>query len=507
MKKTTRRIARTTAALAAALALAAPMTVQPAAEIGTIIAYAATPSSTDLINAIAAHPEDFFEVSSTKNEDGCYSITGFKKPAKYQYVPLTTLTIPAKIGSKVITRVEKPSSQRYGRAICDNDVTSIVISNGIIGLGYDTIVDCPNLRTVTLPSSIQILKYRSFSSCPSLTKIKVSSNLLNFENGFVSGCPNMKDAWSEKAAYLMIKNGMSIMTINDSPIIRDIGADHKPVMSSVLEAALRNNYDLLDGTELMDTYLRIYSRYLLKNTIGINSSMTFNQKVKKIYQYVIPRVTYDHDAFSWEYNSSGGIIGENHGGSQKPYSSGAIFFSNKAVCSGYTKGLNYLFREAGITSYSVHEDDQVRYADGTIHDGGHAFNLLSYNNMFFIVDATCGNSAYLMNIPEEKVGHNVESVYNWEFYTPDDSRIYLDYTKIKYALGDVNGDQRVDNADAPIMREYINASASQKASIAARYNKTKAQMDCLCDADCDGVLNSYKDTLAQWNLQSRFKFR
>ena len=62
MKKTTRRIARTSAALAAALALAAPMTVQPVAEIGTIIAYAAAPTSTDLTNDIAAHPENFFQV-------------------------------------------------------------------------------------------------------------------------------------------------------------------------------------------------------------------------------------------------------------------------------------------------------------------------------------------------------------------------------------------------------------------------------------------------------------
>ena len=507
MKKTTRRIARTTAALAAALALAAPMTVQPAAEIGTIIAYAAAPTSTDLINDIAAHPENFFQVDSQKNEDGCYTITGFTKPAKYQNVPLTTLKIPAKIGSKVITRVEKPSGSPYGLAISDYNVTSIELANGISVLGYDAIVNCPSLRTITLPTSMRKLKYDCIRNCPSLTKINALSNFIDIESGFLRDCPNMKDAWSERAAYTMIKNGMNIMTLNGTPIIRDLGADHKPSMSSVLEGALRSSYDLLEGTELMDTYLRIYSRYLLKNTIGINSSMTFNQKVKKIYQYVIPRVTYDTDAFSWEYNSSGGIIGEKHGDSRKAGSSGAIFFSDKAICEGYTRGLNYLFREAGITSYRVSENDQVRYADGTYHDGGHAFNLLSYNNMFFIVDATCGNSAYLMNIPEEKVGHNVESAYKWKFYTPDDSRIYLDYTKIKYAIGDLNGDQRVDNADAPIMREYINATSSQKASIAARYNMTKAQMDCLCDANCDGVLDSYSDTLAQWNLQSRFKFR
>lgn len=507
MKKRTFRIARTTVAFAAALALAAPMTVQPAAQLGSIIAYAATPSVAEMTYDMALHPENYFEVSSTTNDDGYYTITKFKRPEKYQNVKLTILTVPAKVGNKTITRVEKSSSQRFGSAISDNDITSIVFSNGIKVLGYDAIVSCPNLQTITLPNSMRELWYECVHDCQSLTKINAPGTLLNIASGFIVSCPNMKDAWSEKAAYVMIKNGMDIMTINGSPVIRDNGSNSKPVMSSDLESALRSSYDQLDETELMDTYLRIYSRYLLKNTIGITNSMTFNQKVKKIYSYVYPRVTYDTDAFSFVYNSSGAIIGEKRGNSNKPYSKGAIFFSNKAVCSGYAKGLNYLFREAGITSYLVEEKDQVLYADGTYHGCGHAFNLLSYGNMFFIVDATCGSSAYLMNIPEEKCGHNVENAFNWICKTPDGERVLLDYTKIKYALGDVNGDQRLDNNDAKIMTEYINAPVSQRTSIAARYNMTKTKMDCLADADCDGILNKSKDTLAQWNLQSRFGFR
>lgn len=508
MKKTTRRIARTTAALAAALALAAPMTVQPVAEIGTIIAYAAAPTSTDLINDIAAHPENFFEVSSTKNEDGCYTITKFTKPAKYQNVKLTTLTIPAKIGSKTITRVKNTSGQRFGSVISDNDVTSIVFSNGIMVLDYNAIMDCPKLKTITLPYTMQKLRRDSITSCAALTKIKASSNLTNLESSFMQSCPNMKDAWGEKAAYVMIKNGMNIMTVNGSPIIRDLGADHRPVMSSILESALRSGYGEQNESELLDTYLRIYSRYLLKNTIGITDSMTFNQKVKKIYKYVIPRVEYDHDAFSWETDENGRIIGKKTNYSPESHSSGAIFFSNKAVCEGYARGLNYLFREAGISSYLVSEEDQVLYADNTYHGEGHSFNLLSYNNMFFIVDATCGNSAYLMNIPEEKkIGHNVEDASKWIFKTPEGTTKTLNYNNIRYALGDLNCDGKLDDTDNRIMQQYITATDSQKQSIAGSYHLTKEQMDCLCDADCNGVLNSYSDTLAQWSLRIRFKFK
>lgn len=507
MKKTTRRIARTTAALAAALALAAPMTVQPVAEIGAIIAYAAAPSPADLINDIAAHPENFFEVSSTKNEDGCYTITKFTKPAKYQNVKLTTLTIPAKIGSKTITRLQGKPSKYADPVIRDDHVTQIIVSNGITVLGYDVIINCPQLKTITLPGSVKELWSGCIQHCDSLTKINGSSTLRKVESGFMVSCPNMKDTWSETAAYMMLKANADIMTIKGKPIIQDNGASSKPVIKPLLESALRSNYGYLDNTQVLDTYLRIYSRYLLKNTIGITNSMTFNQKVRKIYDYVIPRVSYDTDA--WHYETvNNQIVGFHSDNTQLPASRGAIFFSDKAICEGYAKGLSYLFREAGITSYLVDEDDQVLYADGMYHKVGHMFNLLSYNNMFFIVDATCEDRGYLMNITEEKVGHNVENPFNWTIKTPEGTRVLLDFTNIKYALGDVNGNGRLDDQDTTIMTEYINASSySQKVYIAARYNLTKAKMDCLCDVNCNGLLESGMDPFAQRSLQIRFKFK
>lgn len=69
------------------------------------------------------------------------------------------------------------SSRGIVSAIKDNYLTSIVLSEGIRVLDYDAIVSCPNL----------------------------------------------KDAWSNKAAYLY-NQGMDIMTVQGTPIIRDAGS-------------------------------------------------------------------------------------------------------------------------------------------------------------------------------------------------------------------------------------------------------------------------------------------
>lgn len=491
MKKMTSRIARTAAAFAAVFAVAAPMTLQPAVQIGTIVASAATtPSVAELTYDMACNPEKFFTVSSQKNADGCYTITNFHKPDKYKNTKLTILTVPGKIGGKTISRISGAANgSRFPTpAINDPDVTSIVFSYGLRVMESDAISNCPKLETITLPSSFSAFSYECVRFCSALTRFYTSSNILTIPSGFLRGCPNMHDAWSERAAYLMIKDGVDITTLNGTPIIRDAGSTKKPVMSAELESAMKSSYEKLEVNDavLTDTYYRIYSRYLLSQVIGVTNSMTFNQKVARIYNYVANRASYDYSL------------------AEKSHWAGSVFFGNKTVCAGYARSLAYLFREAGIQSYRVCEDDIVDSGSGA-----HEFNLVYNNDMYFIVDGTCGPNTQMMNQTELKYYHNTEDFSEWKFYTDSGSWIQYDSyirNKVKYALGDVNCDGRVNHTDRNILSEYVNASYGQKANIASRYGLSTAQFECLADADCNGTLNKTADANAMTAIQRRFNF-
>ena len=493
MKQITKRMTRTVAAIAAVFAVAAPMTVQPAAQMITTVASAASLTSADLVKDIKNNPSTYFTISDTTNSDGGYSITGFAKPAAYQNVKLTTLTVPSQIDGKRITRIQGGNSGRYpAPGISDNDVTSIVLSEGIRGLNTNAIGNCGSLKTITLPTSLTTLSYGCVKNCAVLERFYASGNLLNISANFIDLCPKMKDAWSERAAYLMIRDGMDIMTVCGRKIVTDAGKTQKPVMSYELLGALQSSYDKLDmkGAELTDTYYRIYARYLNSQVIGVTDSMSFNEKVKRIYSYVVNRASYD----------TADVMGDKH------YWAGSVFFDTKTVCHGYSMALGYLFREAGIDCYVVDETDYV-----TSGSGLHTFNVLYYNGLYFIVDGTCGIKGSLMNPTELKRFHNTEAISNWKI-----SSTFVQYPisaaaikqNLRYALGDVNCDGQVNSKDGAAVKEYIAAlSASAKRSVAARYGLTTARFETLGDANCDGKLDTYYDTQAIYNLSSAYGFK
>ena len=512
MKKVTSRVIRTIAALSAVMVMSVPMVAQPSAQIFNEVAYAASAPVTvaELTYDIGSHPEKFFTVSTQKNEDGCYTIYAFSKNGvgdyaktlgdKYKNVKLTSLTVPATIQGKRITRIE--TAARYAGAISDPDLTSITLSNGILGLECRAISHCDNLKTITLPASFAKFDGCCVEQCPKLEKFITNSEISNIAEGFISYCPMMHEAWSERSAYLMITKGVDITKINGQPIITDIGADKKPRMSSLLESALKNNYAKLDSynfgkSELLDTYLTIYSRYMLKTKIGITNSMSFNEKVRRISRYVNNTVPYDNEAFSWVYDSKGRLTGCKQKNVPESSSSGAIFFYGKAVCEGYAQGLKYLFREAGITSYKAQSIVTANYVNGTSEKIGHAYNIVYNNGMYFIVDLTCGNYDYLMNPTEHKRFHNTNATSEWNFYDFNDNLVSGNTKSVIcnnfYALGDLNRDGKIDRNDGTLFNNYVKGTTAQKRSIANNCGLTVSMFANLADVSCDGQVVSSQD--------------
>ena len=58
-------------------------------------------------------------------------------------------------------------------------INSIVIGNGIIGIGENTFYDCDTLTSVTIPASVTKIGKDAFAWCNKLTKVKISKSLTN----------------------------------------------------------------------------------------------------------------------------------------------------------------------------------------------------------------------------------------------------------------------------------------------------------------------------------------
>ena len=115
----------------------------------------------------------------------------------------------------------------------------------------------------------------------------------------------------------------------------------------------------------------------------------------------------------------------------------------------------------------------------------------------------------MMNINELKTGHNTEDISNWKLFDQNDKAVSMNYSfssKVRYALGDLNCDQKVNADDMSVLLEYNNASTYERAAIARRYGLTTSQFECLADADCSGSLNYFADGHAITVLQKRFHF-
>ena len=78
------------------------------------------------------------------------------------------LVIPAEYNGKPVSRVNRFDG-------CNN-ITSVVIENGITELGLDAFISCGNLETVTIPKSLVKIEHSAFFGAQNLTTIKVDAD-------------------------------------------------------------------------------------------------------------------------------------------------------------------------------------------------------------------------------------------------------------------------------------------------------------------------------------------
>ena len=79
------------------------------------------------------------------------------------------------------------------RAFANNkDLTSVVILEGVTGIGANAFCDCSSLRSISLPASVTTIGERAFQYCFNLCNITLPANVQSIGSNTFYGCNNLE---------------------------------------------------------------------------------------------------------------------------------------------------------------------------------------------------------------------------------------------------------------------------------------------------------------------------
>ena len=159
-------------------------------------------------------------------DDGVLTITGKGAMYDYSYTPwsyddltrviigngVTTIGKNAFVGRSALTYVTIPNSVTTIGSSAFNyctSLTSVTIPNSVTTIGDEAFYDCSSLTSVTIPNSVTTIGERAFYLCSSLTSVTIGNNVTIIGDNAFYNTNNTKVIWltnTPPAGYSNVKS-------------------------------------------------------------------------------------------------------------------------------------------------------------------------------------------------------------------------------------------------------------------------------------------------------------
>lgn len=166
-----------------------------------------------------------------------------------------------------------------------NDITSIVIENGITGVGDSSFYDYTNLTKITLADSVQIIDIAAFALCTSLTEINFPNTMNEIKLSAFEGCSSLESVTlpngiTELSGGLL-KNCTNLKTVNIPDSVEEFSSNIFYGCTSLKTLTLPKNITTIHKYALNGSHFE-------KIHIPCNSTFEFNAE-----EYVVGGITED----------------------------------------------------------------------------------------------------------------------------------------------------------------------------------------------------------------------
>ena len=153
-------------------------------------------------------------------------------------------------------------------------VKEVVISSGVMSVGSHAFRACPNLASVSFPSTLKTIEIYAFSECDSLTEINVPANVTNIYEGAFYCCSGLItatiNAKVEVIPYNTFHNCTSLKTLTFPEGLQTIA------FSACMGCESLKDLVLPEGLKTIGDYA-FYNSIALTNVVIPDSVMTISE--------------------------------------------------------------------------------------------------------------------------------------------------------------------------------------------------------------------------------------
>lgn len=206
--------------------------------LSTILCCALTVNTLGLFSIVltAKASEPDYKLLYTVEQDGTATITGYEGM-------VNTLVIPSEIDGYPVLKIDVQAFATSGEELYNDEnsycsVETLIIEDGITEIELEAFLNCKNLKTVTLPNTLNYVWDMAFCGCDSLKEIKIPSGTgqiceaafgYEYECNYIEGVYDYQ-AWTEKMDDFTIygevdslaeiyanENGFTFISLDEQP--------------------------------------------------------------------------------------------------------------------------------------------------------------------------------------------------------------------------------------------------------------------------------------------------